>query len=366
MTKRQGRTSEKGERSRGGFSLVELLLTIAICTVLMGLILPAIQRVREVANKAACAANLRRLGQAAHHYHADRGKLPPGYLGPSLANNTNRPAFYYEGQWIGHFPLLLPFLEQEALFHQIKVSFSVNEVAEEKWFWAAPANGPGPPNETNYRVAMKQLSFFRCPTAPPFTVPVGNPAPGGGGTLLGLHVFNSSELGPFTASWKDEYGSASGFRPLARTNYMGVAGCGTGTHAEFNQFEGIYTNRMERSLGELAAADGASNTLLYGETCTNALANRRSVHDICWMAGGGLGTYHGLEQGRKARGTTFSSYHSAGVQFCFGDGSVRLVRFGATQWNTNPATPLTADWRLLQQLAGWRDGLGGDPSRLLE
>ena len=75
-----------------------------------------------------------------------------------------------------------------------------------------------------------------------------------------------------------------------------------------------------------------------------------------WM-GGAVGTKYGL--GRPglppdaggARVNGFSSYHSAGVQFCFADGSVRLIRFGATH-QRNPASP---DWWLLQRLAGMRD-----------
>jgi hypothetical protein len=82
------------------------------------------------------------------------------------------------------------------------------------------------------------------------------------------------------------------------------------------------------------------------------------------MAGGGLGTYLGLQRARTAPIMTFSSWHSAGVQFCFADASVRLVRFGNTAWDREG--PPTSDWHLLQQLAGYRDGQSPDASSLLE
>jgi type II secretory pathway pseudopilin PulG len=349
-----------------GFTLIELLVVIGIIMLLMSMILPAVQRVRESVNRMTCASNLRQLGIAAHQYHTDRRRLPPGYLGPSLANNTNHPALYKEGQWIGHFPLLLSYIEQDSLREQIKVNFHISFVAAEKWFWGAPAVGPGPPNVNNYQAGMKELKVFRCPSASSYTPQFSNPKPGGGGTVLGVHVFNSDKLGVFTAGWKDEYGSAEQFRPLGRTNYTGVAGCGSGNHPFFRKYEGIYTNRTENTLGQMSVQDGTSNTLLYGETCGSHWQCPPETMDLCWMAGGGLGTYLGLHRGRGAPLITFSSYHTAGVQFCFADGSVRTVRYGNTQWDGSPSTPFTNDWYLLQQLAGWRDGGAADVSSLVD
>src|SRR5262245_24232680 len=82
--------------SRKGFTLIELLVVIAIIAVLIGLLMPAIQRVREAANRASCANNLRQIGVAIHAYHDAANKMPRQAQGPSV------------------FTQILPFIEQEA------------------------------------------------------------------------------------------------------------------------------------------------------------------------------------------------------------------------------------------------------------
>ena len=82
------------------------------------------------------------------------------------------------------------------------------------------------------------------------------------------------------------------------------------------------------------------------------------------MAGGGLGTYLGLQRARTAPVIAFSSWHTIGVQFCFADGSVRTVRFGNSAWDQE--SPPSSDWQLLQQLAGFKDGQSADASSLIE
>src|SRR6187397_17592 len=102
-------------RRRPGFTLIELLVVIAIIALLMALLLPAIQKVREAANKMLCGDHLRQLAIAAHNYHVDYEKLPPGILAVSTAPPINAT----EAQFAGCLTLLLPYLEQGVIFNEI-------------------------------------------------------------------------------------------------------------------------------------------------------------------------------------------------------------------------------------------------------
>ncbi len=352
------RGNHRRRRGRLGLTLIELLVIIGIIVLILAMIMPTIQRVRASMDQMLCANHLRQLTTAAHHFHADQGRLPPGYLGPSHDLNAQSPDFWYEGQWIGHFPLLLPYLEEKALFEQLDVNFDPMVVSARKWFWSAPANGPGPPHAANYTAAMKSIKVFRCPSAANYITPIGNPAWRGGGTILGMHVYQSAQ-GVETVAWKDEYGPAAAYRPLGRTHYAGVAGTGLGSHPELSRYEGIYTNRSKTSLGQLTVQDGTSHTLLYGEICGSWWASPPEMYELCWMAAGGMSTYLGLHRGLKAPLIAFSSYHVQGANFSFADGSVRMVRYRQTHQRNSE------DWYVLQELAGKHDGGQRDTSALV-
>src|SRR5262245_49754419 len=99
---------------RRGFTLMELLVVIAIIAILIGLLLPAVQKVREAASRMKCANNLKQLGLACHNYHDAVGKFPPGAVGPLTPAFPQYALLKHHG--LGTY--LLPYLEQEALFRR--------------------------------------------------------------------------------------------------------------------------------------------------------------------------------------------------------------------------------------------------------
>ena len=130
---------------RRGFTLIELLVVIAIIAVLIGLLLPAVQKVREAANRMKCGNNLRQLGLAAHQYHDAHQHLPPSMGYTPLATN---------GVWGHVFFHLLPYLEQNDLYCNARgpVALTTGTVTI---YW------PG-----NNKVYSQPVLNFLCPSDP--------------------------------------------------------------------------------------------------------------------------------------------------------------------------------------------------------
>lgn len=123
---------------RRAFTLIELLVVIAIIGVLVGLLLPAVQRVREAANRMKCGNNLKQMGIALHAYHDANGSFPPGVTSDTSDLRTGRHSGLV---------FLLPYLEQQPLYQSYDFSSS----------WRSPANLP---------LAQARLPVFLCPTGP--------------------------------------------------------------------------------------------------------------------------------------------------------------------------------------------------------
>ena len=106
--------------NKKGFTLVELLVVIAIIGILIGMLLAAVQQVREAARRIQCANNIRQLGIACHNFESSRMNFPPGLNWPNFPEDTSResrgPRVLSGNQRVAWSVFLLPFLEQNNLF----------------------------------------------------------------------------------------------------------------------------------------------------------------------------------------------------------------------------------------------------------
>ncbi len=129
----------RSRQATSGFTLIELLVVLAIVAVLIGLLLPAVQKVREAANQTTCRNNLKQLGLALHHYHDAYYTFPPGGLEWRPPGGTTQRQLAWSA-------FLLPYLEQDNLYRQLDLSKPFD----------APENAPA---------AATVLRVYLCPSS---------------------------------------------------------------------------------------------------------------------------------------------------------------------------------------------------------
>jgi prepilin-type processing-associated H-X9-DG protein len=275
---------------------MEMLVVLAAIAVLLGLLLPAVQKVREAANRCRCANNLRQLGLALHQFASDRDRFPPGAVyGPFPPAGVGTEALH--GCW----PFLLPYLEQQALAARYRW--------DEDFF--DPANQPA---------VATQLKALQCPSAGADRV-----------------VKDGQGDGGFTDGRE---GACTDYSPVASVS-SGLAALGLIDPAA-NYQGALPVNAMVRPAD---ITDGTSTTLLVAED-----AGRPQL----WRAGravAGLFAYGGpwasavnpvVILGSSADGAAVPgpcamnctnnrqpySFHPGGANFLFADGSVHFLRAG--------------------------------------
>lgn len=290
VTDRRKPSNAPSPAPRAGFTLIELLVVIAIIAVLIGLLLPAVQKVRAAAARTQCVNNLKQIGLALQNYHDTEKSFPPGYVSnfDSSGNDT--------GPGWGWAAYILPHMEQQNLYNAVQIKLNIE----------VPANAG---------VRVQPVKSYLCPgdAAPPTWTakkydPSGNP------------VATVCEVA--SANYIGVYGSAE----------PGVDGDGT-----------FFRNSKVR-IGDIT--DGTSNTIIVGErsfrlgpaTWTGAVTNANLfpppgstappvVDNATGMVLGHTGDGNG-PGGKDSYVNQFSSQHGQGVNFLFADGHVAFLATG--------------------------------------
>jgi prepilin-type N-terminal cleavage/methylation domain-containing protein len=175
-------------RPWSAFTLIELLVVIAIIAILIGLLLPAVQKVREAAARIQCTNNLKQLTLAMHTYHDTQGSFPPGAYAPPGSYRGANPSSSWVAPWrdprssccpwgiFSWAALILPYVEQEPLYKSINFNapaYAAHVPEDPKISPWAPANGdrgPGQPTwnggpNPNITAATHMPKLFICPSA---------------------------------------------------------------------------------------------------------------------------------------------------------------------------------------------------------
>ena len=313
-------------RSRSkGFTLIELLVVIAIIAILIALLVPAVQKVREAAARTQCQNNLKQIALAALNYEGVHKKLPPGYLGsaPTAAMNTST------NQWVGTLAFLLPYVEQENLYKQMTSTLPVHYMDHIK------VHPPWWTNTNAWQASHKTVPIFICP------------ADGVDRTVWGTFVLQHIHHTATGFSIQPAgFTTGGGGELVAKSNYVSVAGYGgTGTHPTLMTYVGVFTNRTTVTMAKFTGQDGTANTIAFGETLGDTEVQPRN-YVYSWMASS-LPTAWGTPTAPNSGWWHFSSRHTATVQFAMGDGSVRGFKRGYT---SGP------EWDQYIFASGWQDG----------
>jgi prepilin-type N-terminal cleavage/methylation domain-containing protein len=364
------RLSRSEAPARPGFTLIELLVVIAIIAILIGLLLPAVQKVREAAARTTCTNNMKQLGLAAHNYHSAQNTFPAGIVGPPNPLVSVGGDAAGHGSLLGNIVVMLPYMEQDNIWRMVDPALTTpygrmddaknTNPAMPYWF-----DNPYPPTAIYTAGKAAQLKTFRCPSDPkgePDNNAFGTGVTGGF-VIGGLLVRNLTTTVVTSGFYYDDYASVEALMPLGISNYIGCAGLGRGNHPTYAKYEGIFVNRNPKSVVNII--DGSSNTILYSEVsgrchANAAFAGRDNVFTHSIVGAGTISTGYGTKNGKDAFVYQMSSYHTGVVMVTMGDGAVKAIRAGIPVGATTDTS-----WLVLQALGGANDGQTADLSLAL-
>ncbi|MEZ6143255.1 MAG: DUF1559 domain-containing protein [Zavarzinella sp.] len=299
-------------RKRAAFTLIELLVVIAIIAILIGLLLPAVQKVREAANRAKCTNNLKQLGIALHAFHDANGALPPGAEEQVCPrSNSNCTTGFFAGtSWIVH---TLPYIEQDNIYRLYNFDLAHNNAA----------NGTA--------VGMQVVKSIYCPSGPdpskyrdPNAGTTNNPSTHYYGIMGPGDLIDNAPnvVNGVTYTYRVGNGATNG------------AFSGHGMLTQYRDTTGSITTKYRIRLTDVT--DGLTNTIMVGERSINLPTGQTNDYRS-WIRGnnGGSGAtkcvtypinstnYNGSNNFNHI---SMASHHTGGCNFALGDGSVRFIR----------------------------------------
>jgi len=305
-------------RGNRGFTLVELLVVIAIIGILMSMLLPAVNSVREQARRTKCAGNLRQFITAVISYESQKGVFPPGRVGcdatetwPCIDRRTNKPLEWYQRPSSSGFSQILPELDRADLFRILRFEKGgiYPEFGPQGWQWVS-TNGVS----VAWAIQNNRPPVFVCPSD----------RAGNVNWWYGFGLATSSYAMCMGAEGPDHYNRYGAARVLYKNN-------------------GVFGYYICRRAVEVEKGDGLSNTIFLGETrngdgghSSNGWAIGTALADSLRSTYVMLNTppawWPYVREPHKTQQTNirymngaFASYHPGGCNFAFGDGRVQTL-----------------------------------------
>lgn len=273
-------------RKRQGFTLVELLVVLAIIGLLVGLLLPAVQQAREAARRMSCSNNLRQLGLAVQNYHSSHKRLPPGYVASSDAVGAE-----FGNGW-GWGSMILPEMEQSSLMQQINFSLPIEH----------------PFHSVNRLIS---LSAFICPsdTVQPQWNVVRRDASGNVTSTI-CQVASANYVGVFGI--REPVGDGDGV--LFRNSRIGMKDILDGTSST------MMLGERSAKWGDATWVGAVTGAALFPPVGSPALPHVEPSSSMV------LGhTFEGAPNSQDLELNNFSSLHAGGGHMIFADGHVQFI-----------------------------------------